>query len=403
MRLSQILEAIASTSELANHLEYILGHEDQFVDTHIHLVTKRLNADSEIARLAALSEKIEKLRGQHTAKSTELNDAYLEIKHRIVQDFKSQILEMGILINLSVKFAAELEEAWYVAVLAYVTEQFGMIVTNPGFEGDGFEKTNWNRAVDLQIRLTRGKRNAFYDYSGRPSRVLLNTGRTPIPNDMPRSTIVLEYPLAQVREAMATVISNRILGLPAPRYNPLTDVMNQMMQDLLHEAVHLEQDIRQALSSKTRLGGVNSDYTKLPDLNQPRPEIKKDQRKYRGGRRGMLARDIAQDPRNPTKRLTYLGTVSEIEAFAADAAQSVARAISSHGTSDLNARIDQTIRDIAKNRTLMMGTNQYVDQIAPLAAAARHRPVKNDRDRQLIKVWNLFLKKLVKHLESYKR
>jgi hypothetical protein len=186
----------------------------------------------------------------------------------------------------------------------------------------------------------------------------------------------------------------------------------------LHEVVHFEQEIRARANTKDK------NYTGISVL--PNTDIKRPQAtswdptrpkgspgqntkypKYRAGRRGNYPDiDSSNDPKVWAE---YLGHTIEIEAHAAHVAAEMYSDIVTDRfgyknrkmpQDDINYSIDNRIDNVRWN---IFPPNWYQTAIADKAKSALSDPNRSNEDKRFIKVWNTFRKKLIQHLQSYKR
>jgi hypothetical protein len=236
------------------------------------------------------------------------------------------------------------------------------------------------------------------------------------------------------KEKLWTVLTHRLLDKDSQnRYgdsggdNPVPAFLKELVRTYVHEVVHMDQNARVNIKMQSSDRGYRKgDYTMIPDPSVPRPKLyaydkndprgkasQKDdwRRKYRGGRRGQNVQDIDNFGYNVDRWAAYLGSVNEIEAHASHAAtQLYSDFISnepfrySYSTNDkqrrVNEFVDSAIEDVKWG---YFPNNTYANIIAPTARQAMANSNPSARELQFLKVWKLYLKKIVKHLQSYKK
>jgi len=210
--------------------------------------------------------------------------------------------------------------------------------------------------------------------------------------------------------------------------NPIPAFIKPIISVFVHEVVHMEQFARASMKQqKTDKGFRRGDYSMIPNPDQPRPKLKSYDksdtrgpekqkggyyRNYRGGRRGNETYDIENYRHNLDRWAAYLGSVNEIEAHAAHLATELYTDFMSNNPfryayysadekqSRINDFIDHAIENVKWG---YMPKNSYEQIIATTAREAAKNPNPTPREKQFLKVWKLYLKKVIKHLESYKK
>jgi hypothetical protein len=199
----------------------------------------------------------------------------------------------------------------------------------------------------------------------------------------------------------------------------ISKLIKPIVGTFLHEVVHFEQEIRARENTKGK-NYINKSVLPNTDLKRPReidwnprnkPKGSPNQTlkypKYRAGRRGNYPdMDSSNDPKVWAE---YLGHNIEIEAHAATVASKMYSDIVTDRfgyrgrkipQEDINYSIDNKIDNV---RWGYFPPNWYQNEIADKARAAIANPNMSNEDKRFIKVWNTFRKKLIQHLNSYKR
>jgi hypothetical protein len=221
-------------------------------------------------------------------------------------------------------------------------------------------------------------------------------------------------------------------GEYADRDSGLNNLLKKILPTWVHETVHAHQWAKRGV-----LGRQSFKYdwglTYTPQIKK-RQQIDKYNRKTeltqrykRGGLRGFPSHLSNEENSDMGEWIEYFGTAHEIEAHAAGAAASIVHDIiknqndySSDNTKQeyLNQNIDYVIQDIA-NGSIPYDSgslNSYYDHIRNeamrylrLKTSSRDRDMNRDPralykvDVGARKVWTIFLTKMVKHLQSYKK
>ena len=229
----------------------------------------------------------------------------------------------------------------------------------------------------------------------------------------------------QIWHVITNELENQITEEVVGEYEDLhliTKLIKPIVKTFLHEVVHFEQEIRARANTK----GKNYTYkTKLPNTDIPRPkayihwnpEKNKSKgspnqtlpyRSFRAGRRGHYPNNL-DSTNDPKVWAEYLGHDIEIEAHAAHVASEIYSDMVTDRfgyrnrkmpQEDINYNLDSKIDDIKFG---YVDHNYYNNVIADRAKAAAADPTPSNEDKRFLKVWNLFRKKLIQHLNSYKR
>lgn len=228
----------------------------------------------------------------------------------------------------------------------------------------------------------------------------------------------------QIWHVITNELENQITEEVAGEYEDqqlITKLIKPIVSTFLHEVVHFEQEIR----ARAKTNG--KDYyskTVIPntDIKRPKaythwnPEKNKSKgspkqtmpyRSFRAGRRGTYPDITSSD--DPKVWAAYLGHTIEIEAHAAHVAAEIYSDMVTDRfgyrnrkmpQEDINYNLDSKIDDIKFG---YLKHNSYNSVIADRAKAAAADPTPSNEDKQFLKVWNIFRKKLIQHLASYKR
>lgn len=209
--------------------------------------------------------------------------------------------------------------------------------------------------------------------------------------------------------------------------NPIPSFVKPIIRTFVHEVVHMEQYARASMrQQQTDKGFRRGDYSMIPNPDQPRPKLNTYDRKdsrgpekqkggyfrtYRGGRRGNETYDIGNYSSDLNRWAAYLGSVNEIESHAAHLASELysdfaegnpfryAYSVNSKQRV-INDFVDHAIENVKWG---YMPENSYENMIAKTAREAAKKPNPTPREKQFLKVWKLYLRKVIKHLQSYKK
>ena len=131
-------------------------------------------------------------------------------------------------------------------------------------------------------------------------------------------------------------------------------------------------------------------------------------RSFRAGRRGHYPANL-DSTSDPKVWAEYLGHDIEIEAHAAHAAAEIYSDMVTDRfgyrnrkmpQEDINYTLDSKIDEVKFG---YFKNNSYQQVIADKAKDAAKNPNMSNEDKRFLKVWNTFRKKLIQHLNSYKR
>lgn len=209
--------------------------------------------------------------------------------------------------------------------------------------------------------------------------------------------------------------------------NPPDRELSSLLQDILptynHEVVHLEQALRKHVigGKGSGLGGLS--YTPIPGKKRPsvsRETTFNNVAQFRGGIRGKPSRLADEENTSPEEWTEYFGTDHEIEAHAAGAAAGIvhdairdAEASGAYQSKEvwLNQYIDNAIQELQSGwlPSNHYSLKRYWDDIRQTGyRLLKYRKHKDERDLNKInigarKVWTIFVRKLIKHLQAYKK
>ena len=216
------------------------------------------------------------------------------------------------------------------------------------------------------------------------------------------------------------------------RDNGLPNLLKKILPTWVHETVHAHQ--------WTKRGVLGKDYYKYdwgmtytpqkkkrPTVDRYNRTLQVTQRFKRGGTRGFPSHLENEENSEMGEWIEYFGTAHEIEAHAAGAAAGIIHSLmqnldqyydADHQQRELNTDIDYMIKNISWGDIPDEGGSlrSYYNHIRNeamrylrLKTSARDRDMSRDPralykvDIGARKVWTIFLTKLVKHLQAYKK
>jgi len=456
MRITELVEAINQTSVLTDTAYTLLRKEiDKFVKENRNRIYHAIGVENIIARMESNDKKIADIREQQLPWQEEEKlveplqnqtmdlwgdverDSYTsEPNKEIVEDFKHTL-------ELDLQNVAR----------DYIETQFGKIMTKDpsqkDINWDTRTKQNlyWLEHIIVQLdtkganaRTGEPKTGGGY-YQAYPSKNKIQSryGQTiDWWNDL-----AVHVNVYTSEKKLWEVLTNRLQQLETEdRYgessisNPIPKFLKDILHTYVHEVVHLEQDARLRINKQQAelrgepYGVIRTDHTMLPNPDQPRPKITSfdpnstkgsdvknadaKYRKYRGGKRGNPVQGVDRFENNLNRWSAYLGSVNEIEAHAANAASELYMEM----LSNLSTWRSYSYSDIDRQREI----NQFVDNeidnirygyfpknfytmasIEQTAKEAMQKPNPTNREKRFIKVWQTYVKKIIKHLQSYKK
>ncbi len=214
------------------------------------------------------------------------------------------------------------------------------------------------------------------------------------------------------------------------------NLLKNILPTWVHEVVHVEQWTRRRLLNKNFYKyDMGMSYTpqqkKRPAFTRYNKDLEVNQKFKRGGTRGFPSHLNAIENADTAEWIEYFGTSHEIEAHAAGAAAHFLHDImqdegrhrsnfysDDYRQSQINYAIDNIINDISHGyiETNIHSLGSYYNLIRNEAMRyIRLKSAKRDydisRDQRVLnkidigarKVWTIFLSKLIKHLQSYKK
>ena len=320
----------------------------------------------------------------------------------------------------------------------YIEKYYGKIepITEPGVDRKGmsfsqaFAEKNlyWAEHIIVQLKtdaVTAGGEpktgGGYFQKSASKSEVSSETGRNIKWGDEFAVLINIYVDKNDIWDAIMGEFSNQFKEYVAGEYEDqelTTKLIKPIVKTFLHEVVHFEQEIRARANTKGKnythisvLPNTDIKRPKATSLNPNQPKGSPGQNtkypRYRAGRRGNYP-DI-DSSNNPKVWAEYLGHTIEIEAHAAHvAAEMYSNMITDRfgyknrkmPQEDINYNIDTAIDNVRWN---IFPPNWYQTAIADKAKSALSDPNRSNEDKRFIKVWNTFRKKLIQHLQSYKR
>jgi hypothetical protein len=324
----------------------------------------------------------------------------------------------------------------------YIEKYYGKIepITDPGVDRNSgninfdalFDTKNlyWAEHIIIQLQLDgvskiTGKpktSGGYFQRRASKSEVTSKTGSTINWGDEFAVLINIYVDKNKIWRVITNELENQINEEIVGEYEDqqlITKLIKPIVRTFLHEVVHFEQEIRARTKTKgknyyTRTVLPNTDLPRSKETNWEPEKISKGSPnqtskypKYRAGRRGNYPDiDSSNDPKVWAE---YLGHNIEIEAHAATVAADIYADIATDrvgyrgrkmSPEDINYSIDNSIDDV---RWGNFPPNWYQNQIADKARAAIANPNMSNEDKRFIKVWNTFRKKLIQHLNSYKK
>ena len=447
MRIEDLFEAINQTSMLTQDAYATMAHEiDNFIKTNSDQILSSAGADDYLNQIDDLDEKMKDIRNRGLEYKEE--DRLLEPLHNKIGDLYGEAEsamyhsspDKGIIDD----FIESMEVPLSDLAQDYIEAQFGkiegMTPSGNGWSTDDFNELTkknlyWLQHIIVQID-TKGKNSRtgepktaggyFQKWANKDA--LHNKSSN---NVNWQTDIAVHINLYASDKELWKVLTNRLMyNESEDRYgetsisNPVPKFLKSLLSTFVHEVVHLEQDARAKMSKNHYRKDT---YSKIPNPEQSRPKLgsvkikdprgsdakNKDRtyRNYKGGRRGNPVQDVDNFEDNVDRWAAYLGTVNEIEAHAANTASEMymeflesnpfrytSSAVSKQR--EINQFVDNAVDNV---RYGDLPKNSYEIMIADTAREAMAKPNPTNREKQFIKVWQLFIKKTIKHLESYKK
>lgn len=443
MRINELIEAIDQTGQLTRQTYDLLIKEiDQFIDWNAESIFGSVGEADYLKKMEALEDRIQQIREKNldwqdedrqvSKLSNKLQDLSGEVQSKLYKSEPDQ--------ELLDEFIDVMEMHLQDLARDYIEAQFGKIEVDPSLPYDERRKQNlnWLQHIIVQIDTTgvdtkTGEPKTGGGYFARhPQKSSLHS-RSSQKVDW-QNDLLTHINIYTTKERLWTALTRRLLDKDSTsRYgdsgieNPVPKLVTEIVKTFVHETVHLDQNVRANIKMQsTNRGFGRGDYTKIPNPSVPRPQLyaydkndprgksnQKDswRRKYRGGRRGQETYDTDNFEHNLARWAAYLGSVNEIEAHAAHAASEMYMSFAEHepfryAYSDndkqrrINDFVDSAIDDV---RWGQFPNNTYPSIIAPTAKQALENPDPTPREQQFVKVWNLYIKKMIKHLQSYKK
>ena len=444
MRITELIEAIDQTAGLTQATYDLLTREiDQFIRWNAESIFDSVGEGDYLKKMSSLEKRIEEIRerGLDWREEDKLVSSLQYKSQDISGNVQSKLYNSEPNTDIVEEFIDVMELHLQDLARDYMEAQFGKIEQYKHDEPwDENKKKNlyWLQHIIVQLDTT-GKN----EVTGEPKTGGGYFQRQPQKSTLhSRSSQQIDWQndLAQhiniytSKEKLWTVLTHRLLEKDSVnRYgdsgvdNPVPKFLKELVSTYVHEVVHMDQNARARIKQQTSNKSFGrGDYTKIPDTSVRRPQLyaydkndtrgkasQKDswRRKYRGGRRGQETYDIEKYANNLDRWAAYLGSVNEIEAHASHAAtEFYSNFISnepfrySYSINDkqrrVNEFIDSAIEDVKWG---YFPNNTYPNIIAPTARQAMANSNPTARERQFLKVWKLYLKKIVKHLQSYKK
>jgi hypothetical protein len=206
------------------------------------------------------------------------------------------------------------------------------------------------------------------------------------------------------RDYIIYYFSKKFFGESEPPYS-LENFLSNILPTFVHETTHLEQRTRKYLSKGS---GYNYGISYTPEKKKRNPN-------KNIGNRGHPSRLQNEENIDDLEWIEYFGTDHEIEAHAASAAASIIHNMYAHDPDikqyQINNDIDSVIKDLQSGifpseAYSLLSYENYFKNLA--LKMLRYRKWKDERTINKInigarKVWTIFLKKVIKHLLSYKK
>ena len=443
MRINELVEAIGPSGQLTRSTYDLLVKEiDQFIDWNTESILDSVGYGDYNRKMDALDDRIQAIQDKNLDwQDEDRQTSSLRTKQQdLTGEVQSKLYNSEPDSDLLDEFIDVMEMHLQDQARDYIEAQFGKIEADPSLPYDERRKQNLNWLQHIIVQLDTTGKNAETDEP--------KTGggyfqRHPQPSTMhSRSSQRINWKTDLARhinvytskEKLWTVLAHRLLDKDAEqRYgdsgieNPVPKFLSELVKTFVHETVHLEQNARAEIKmQKTDRGFRRGDYTMIPNPETPRPRLKSFDkndprggakqtggyyRSYKGGRRGQETYDVDKFEHNLARWAAYLGSIQEIEAHAAHAASEMYMSFVEHNPfrytysendkqRRINEFVDMAIDDI---RWGQFPNNTYPSMIAPTAKQALENPDPTPRERQFLKVWNLYIKKLIQHLQSYKK
>jgi hypothetical protein len=371
-----------------------------------------------------------------------ISDSIDTVRDTIITALELMPYDSGIVEELVHVIELELQDI----VHDYIEKYYGKIepITDPGVSRRNFKTDEinalfdtknlyWAEHIIVQLQLdgvskktgepkTRG---GYFSRSASKDKITSKTGSHIRWGDEFAVLINIYVDKNQIWHVITNELENQITEEVVGEYEDqqlITKLIKPIVSTFLHEVVHFEQEIRARANTK---GKDYTHRTKLPNTNIPRPkayihwnpEKNKSKgspnqtlpyRSFRAGRRGHYPNNL-DSTNDPKVWAEYLGHDIEIEAHAAHVASEIYSDMVTDRfgyrnrkmpQEDINYTLDSRIDDI-KFGYFKDGSYQQV--IADKAKAAAKNPNMSNEDKRFLKVWNIFRKKLIQHLTSYKR
>lgn len=443
MRINELIEAIDQTGQLTRQAYDLLIKEiDQFIDWNAESIFDSVGEGDYPKKMEELEDRIAKIREKNldwqdedrqvSKLSNKQQDLTGEVQNKLYRSEPDDAL-LDEFIDVMEMHLQDLARD-------YIEAQFGKIEADPSlpYNERSKQNLNWLQHIIVQIDTKSVDPNTGEPKSGggyfakHPQPSTLHS-RSSKQVDW-RNDLATHINIYTTPKKLWTAITQRLLDKDSTRYygdsgieNPIPGLVSEIVKTFVHETVHMDQNARANIKQQqTDRGYRRGDYTLIPDPSVARPKLKSFDkadtrggakqtggyyRTYRGGRRGQETYDVDKFEHNLDRWAAYLGSVNEIEAHASHAASEMYMNFMAYvpfryaySEDDkqrrVNEFVDNAIDDV---RWGNFPNNTYPSMIAPTAKQALENPDPTPRERQFIKVWNLYIKKMIKHLQSYKK
>ena len=443
MQIKHLLEAIDQTSMLTQDTYNLLSKDiDRFINANANRIFDSVGEGDYLKKMKVIDNQKQEVRDQHLEWKEEdkllsrLSDKEQTLSGQVQSKLHSSEPNPEIVEDFIDTLELHLQDL----ARDYMEAQFGKIESDPSLPYDERKKQNlnWLQHIIVQIDTTGKNANTNEPKTGggyfarHPQKSALHS-RSSQKIDW-KNDLLTHVNLYTTIDRLWDVLTRRLLEQDSiNRYgdsgydNPIPDFVKPITSVFVHEVVHMEQYSRASMrQQQTDKGFRRGDYSMIPNPEQPRPKLKsynqtdkrgpakqqsKFSRNYKGGKRGNETYDVDNYGRSLDRWAAYLGSVNEIEAHAAHLVTELYSDFMSDNpfrysySSDdkqrkINEFVDQAIDDIKWG---YMPANTYEQVIASIAREAAKKPNPTPREKQFLKVWQLYLKKIIKHLQSYKK
>jgi len=443
MQIKHLLEAIDQTSFLTQDTYSLLSKDiDRFINANANRIFASVGEGSYLKKMNAIDKQKQEVRDQNLdwKEEDKLLSRLSDKEQTLSGQVQSKLHDSDPDPEIVEDFIDTLELHLQDLARDYMEAQFGKIEKynhDEPWEENRKKNLYWLQHIIVQID-TKGKNKTtdqtktgggyFSRYPQKDELHSRSSQKVNLQNEL-GNHINIYSSVANIWE----VLIHRLLERDSVnRYgdsgydNPIPGFVKPIISVFVHEVVHMEQYARASMrQQKTDKGFRRGDYSMIPNPEQPRPKLntytktdargpknqKGNYRTYRGGKRGNETYDVGNYGYNVDRWAAYLGSVNEIEAHAAHLATELYSdfvesnpfryAYSANEKQRIiNDFVDHSVENVKWG---YMPNNSYEQIIAKTAREAAKNPNPTSREKQFLKVWKLYLKKVIKHLQSYKK